>query len=83
MGVSPDTFYRYQELANEGGVEVLIDKSRRSPYLKNRVDTTIEDAVKTYAIDYPVHGQLICLVLKPSLIQLISSEKFHRKSGSE
>ncbi|WP_395005275.1 helix-turn-helix domain-containing protein, partial [Undibacterium sp.] len=31
MGVSRDTFYRYQELANEGGVEALIDKSRRSP----------------------------------------------------
>lgn len=57
MGVSRDTFYRYQELANEGGVEALIDKSRRSPNLKNRVDPTIEDAVKTYAIDYPAHGQ--------------------------
>ena len=57
MGVSRDTFYRYQELANEGGVEALIDKSRRSPNLKNRVDSTIEDAVKTYAIDYPAHGQ--------------------------
>ena len=53
MGVSRDTFYRYQELANEA----LIDKSRRSPNLKNRVDRTIEDAVKTYAIDYPAHGQ--------------------------
>ncbi|MFC0350083.1 IS481 family transposase [Undibacterium danionis] len=57
MGVSRDTFYRYQELANEGGVEALIDKSRRSPNLKNRVDPTIEDAVKSYAIDYPAHGQ--------------------------
>lgn len=57
MGVSRDTFYRYQELANEGGVEALIDKSRRFPNLKNRVDPTIEDAVKTYAIDYPAHGQ--------------------------
>lgn len=57
MGVSRDTFYRYQELANEGGVEALIDKSRRSPNLKNRVDPIIEDAVKTYAIDYPAHGQ--------------------------
>lgn len=57
MGVSRDTFYRYQELANEVGVEALIDKSRRSPNLKNRVDPTIEDAVKAYAIDYPAHGQ--------------------------
>lgn len=34
-----------------------MDKSRRSPNFKNRVDPTIEDAVKTYAIDYPAHGQ--------------------------
>lgn len=57
MGVSRDTFYRYQELASEGGVDALIDKSRRSPNLKNRVDPVIEEAVKAYAIDYPAHGQ--------------------------
>lgn len=57
MGVSRDTFYRYQELANEGGVDALIDKSRRSPNLKNRIDPAIEEAVKAYAIDYPAHGQ--------------------------
>jgi hypothetical protein len=56
MGVLRDTFYRYQELASEGGVEALIEKSRRSDNLKNRVDPTIEDAVKTYAIYYPAHG---------------------------
>ena len=57
MGVSRDTFYRYQELASEGGVDALIDKSRRSPNLKNQVDPVIEDAVKAYAIDYPAYGQ--------------------------
>ena len=41
MGVSRDTFYRYQELVSEGGVEALIEKSRRSPNFKNRVDETI------------------------------------------
>ncbi len=29
MGVSRDTFYRYRELASEGGLEALINKSRR------------------------------------------------------
>jgi ACT domain-containing protein len=28
MGVSRDTFYRYQELVTEGGVEALVDQSR-------------------------------------------------------
>lgn len=57
MGVSHDTFYRYQEIVAERGVDVLIDKSRRVPNLKNRVDETIEKAVIDYAIVYPGHGQ--------------------------
>lgn len=57
MGVSRDTFYRYQELVEDGGIEALIDKSRRMPNLKNRVDEATEEAVKAYAIEYPAHGQ--------------------------
>jgi ACT domain-containing protein len=29
MGVSRDTFYRYQDLVEQGGLDALIDKSRR------------------------------------------------------
>ncbi|WP_446810104.1 IS481 family transposase [Methylomonas sp. 2BW1-5-20] len=57
MGVSRDTFYRYQELVAEGGIDALIDKNRRSPNLKNRVDESIEIAVKAYAVEFPAHGQ--------------------------
>jgi len=57
MGVSRDTFYRYQELAAEGGVDALLDKDRRVPNLKNRVDDATEQVVKAYAIEYPAHGQ--------------------------
>ncbi len=57
MGVSRDTFYRYQELAAEGGVEALLEKDRRVPNLKNRVEDATEQAVKAYAIEYPAHGQ--------------------------
>ena len=35
MGVLRDTFYRYQELVEEGGIDALINKSRRSLNLKN------------------------------------------------
>jgi transposase InsO family protein len=58
MGVSRDTFYRYQELVEDGGIDALIDKSRRTPNLKNRVDETTEKAVTDYAIEYPAHGQV-------------------------
>ena len=57
MGVSRDTFYRYQELADKGGVDALINKSRKVPNIKNRVDESTEKSVVAYAIDYPAHGQ--------------------------
>jgi len=45
MGVSRDTFYRYQELVEEGGIDALIEKNRRAPNIKNRVDEETEKAV--------------------------------------
>ena len=57
MGVSRDTFYRYREAVNEGGVDALIDQSRRVPNLKNRVDPAVEQAVLEHAIEDPAHGQ--------------------------
>ncbi len=57
MGVSRDTFYRYQELVEQGGLDSLINKSRRAPNVKNRVDEATELAVLAYAIEQPAHGQ--------------------------
>ncbi len=36
MGVSRDTFYRYQELVNDGGIDALINKNRRTVPKNNR-----------------------------------------------
>lgn len=52
MGLSRDTFYRYKSAVDEGGVEALFDQSRRKPNVKNRVDESIEEAVRAYAIEY-------------------------------
>jgi len=57
MGVSRDTFYRYQELVETDGLEGLINRERRVPNLKNRVDEDTEQAVISHAIDFPAHGQ--------------------------
>jgi transposase InsO family protein len=57
MGVSRDSFYRYQELVAEGGLDALINQSRRKPNKKNRVDDATEQAVIAYAIEQPAHGQ--------------------------
>ena len=58
MGLSRDTFYRYKAAVDEGGVEALVEISRRKPNLKNRIDPAIEDAVVAYAIEQPAHGQV-------------------------
>ena len=58
MGVSRDTFYRYQSARDGGGVEALLEKTRRKPNPKNRVEPQIEQAVLDFALDYPAHGQV-------------------------
>ena len=58
MGFSRDTFYRYKDAVDDGGVDALLDQSRRKPNAKNRVDAEIEAAVKLYAIEQPAHGQV-------------------------
>lgn len=57
MGVSRNTFYRYQELLETNGLETLINPDRRVPNLKNHVDEVTEQALVAYAIEYPAHGQ--------------------------
>ena len=57
MGLSRDTFYRYQTAVEDGGVEALLEKSRRKPNQKNRIDEATEAAVVAYAVDWPAHGQ--------------------------
>ncbi|BDM64593.1 hypothetical protein NFHSH190041_20450 [Shewanella sp. NFH-SH190041] len=39
------------------GIDALINRSRRVPNHKNRVDEQVEKAVTDYAIEYPAHGQ--------------------------
>lgn len=58
MGVSRDTFYRYEELVAEGGIENLIEKTRKKPNFKNRIDEKTESAVIAFAIEYPAYGQV-------------------------
>ena len=57
MGLSRQTFYRYQELVAEGGLDNLIDRSRKKPNIKNRVDEITEKAVVEMAIEFPAFGQ--------------------------
>jgi hypothetical protein len=48
MGLSRDRFYRYQAAVEAGGVEALVEKSRRKANQKNRTDESTEAAVVAF-----------------------------------
>jgi len=58
MGFSRDTFYRYKDAIDAGGVEALIDKNRRKPNPKNRIDEATEAAVVAFTLEFPAYGQV-------------------------
>jgi transposase InsO family protein len=58
MGFSRDTFYRYKDAIDVGGIEALIDKNRRKPNPRNRTDEATEAAVVAFATDFPAYGQV-------------------------
>lgn len=58
MGLSRDTFYRYQSAMQAGGVDALIDANRKKPNLRNRVENETESAVAAFAIEQPAFGQV-------------------------
>ena len=58
LGYSRDSFYRFQQLYDQGGEQALHEISRKKPIPKNRVDPEIEQAVIDFAFQQPAYGQI-------------------------
>jgi len=50
-------YYDIKQAIVEDGIEGLLEKSRRSPRIGNRVAPEIEQRVIDYAVQFPIHGQ--------------------------
>ena len=44
MGLSRETFYRYRNAVEDGGVNALLEVTRKKPNRKNRIEESIEQA---------------------------------------
>jgi transposase InsO family protein len=57
LGVSRQHYYDIKQAIKEDGLEGLLEKSRRSPRIGNRVAPEIEQRVLDYSLQFPAHGQ--------------------------
>lgn len=71
LGVSRQHYYDIKKAITEEGLEGLLEKSRRSPRVGNRVAGEIEERVLDYSLQYPTHGQTrVANELKKAGIQI-------------
>jgi transposase InsO family protein len=57
LGVSRQHYYDIKKTIEEEGLDGLLEQSRRSPRIGNRVPIEFEHKVLDYSLQYPTHGQ--------------------------
>src|SRR5690606_25311909 len=58
LGVSRQHYYDIKNAILEDGIEGLLEKSRKSPRIGNRVAPEVEQKLLDYSLEYPTHGQV-------------------------
>lgn len=58
LGVSRQHYYDIKGAIAEDGIEGLLEKSRTSPRIANRISPEIEKIILEYALEFPTHGQV-------------------------
>src|SRR5882672_769830 len=58
LGVSRQHYYDIRSAISEGGLEGLLEKSRRAPRMANRLSPEIEQMILDYSLEFPTHGQV-------------------------
>ncbi len=57
LGFSRPTYYRYKAAYARAGYAGLLNKKRKRTKRKRSIDATVENAVITYAYQFPEHGK--------------------------
>lgn len=58
LGVSRQHYYDIKTAIQEDGINALLEKSRKTPKIANRISPEIEQAILDYALEFPTHGQV-------------------------
>jgi transposase InsO family protein len=58
LGVSRQHYYDIKKTIDEEGLDGLLEKSRQSPRIGNRVPLEVEQKLLGYSLQFPTHGQV-------------------------
>jgi transposase InsO family protein len=73
LGVSRQHYYDIKSAIAEDGIEGLLEKSRKTPRIANRLSPEIEQMVLDYSLEFPTHGQMrVCNELNKKAISISS-----------
>lgn len=56
MGIHPSTYYRWKEMVDRGGLEMLRPRERRAPRMPNAVGVLVSQRIIAFSLGHPGFG---------------------------